>query len=109
MEYVGICDDGDGNCDELIVKRKKKCRRSKVNRNKNKEIIVMYANVQGVRGKITSLQHVMSTTGADIVLLTETMTRNVSVEGCVSVSTQRYLWDKMCRYYSQVDVATGKR
>ena len=40
----------------------------------------MYANIQGVRGKKTSLKHTMDMVNADIVLLAETMTRNVSIE-----------------------------
>ena len=46
----------------------------------------MYANIQGVRGKKTSLQHVMDTANIDIALLTETMTKNVSLEGCVCIN-----------------------
>ena len=42
----------------------------------------MYANVQGVRGKKTSLKYVMNQVDADIVMLAETMTRKVSIDGC---------------------------
>ena len=79
MNCMESVDDG---VSESIITKRKKCRRSKVKRNKNKGIILMYANIQGVRGKLTSLQHVMSTTGADIVLLSETMKKNVSIDGC---------------------------
>ena len=45
----------------------------------------MYANVQGIRGKKTSLKYVMNQVNADIVMLSETMTRKVSVDGCQSI------------------------
>ena len=59
-----------------------KCRRSKVKRNSTKTLTLMYANVQGVRGKKTSLKYVMDQVNADVVMLAETMTRKVSVDGC---------------------------
>ena len=55
-------------------------------KNRVEEITIMYANIQGVRGKKTSLKNVIETTEADIVLLTETMTRIVTVEGCESIN-----------------------
>ena len=88
MEKYGMVNDdnkGVGGSGKPS-KSKNKCRRSKVKRNRNKEIIVMYANIQGVRGKLTSLKHVMSETGADIIMLAETMTRNVSIEGCQCIN-----------------------
>ena len=45
-----------------------------------------FANIQGLRGKKESLKNVMSTTGADIVMLAETMARNISVEGCQCIN-----------------------
>ena len=49
----------------------------------------MYANIQGVRGKKTSLKHAIDTVGADVVMLTETMTRNVCLEDykCINPKT----------------------
>ena len=83
------CFESDGNVvsadeeDESNERRKKKkCRRSKVKKNDSKMINIVYANIQGVRGKVTSLKHVMSNCNADIILLAETMTRNVKIEGC---------------------------
>ena len=64
----------------------KKCRRSMVKKNGKKSVTLLYANIQGVRGKVSSLQHVMSTSGADIVFLTETMVRNVKVDGCQCIN-----------------------
>ena len=46
----------------------------------------MFANIQGLRGKKTSLRHVMETTGAGIVMLAETMVRNVSLENCQCIN-----------------------
>ena len=66
-------------------KMKNKCRRSK-RRNCRKQITIMYANIQGFRGKKASLQHVMDTVEADIVMLTETMTKNVSVDCCECIN-----------------------
>lgn len=76
-------------CDEksTSVKRKrKKVRRSLVKRRLNRQITVMFANIQGLRGKKTSLRHVMETTGAGIVMLAETMVRNVSLENCQCIN-----------------------
>ena len=67
--------DTDGEKDGAIIKKKKKCRRSNVTRNQNRTITIMYANIQGIRGKMTSLKHVMSMCKADIVLLTETINK----------------------------------
>ena len=73
--------------DELQTSsRKKKCRRSKADKNRIKNLTIMYANVQGVRGKKTSLKHTMGLVDADIALLTETMTRLVSIEGCQCIN-----------------------
>ena len=49
----------------------------------------MYANIQGARGKTTSLKHVMNTVGADLVLLTETMTRKINVDEYVCISPKK--------------------
>ena len=48
----------------------------------------MYSNIQGVRGKKTSLKHVIDTVGADVVMLAETMTKNVCLENykCINPS-----------------------
>ena len=69
-----------------ITIKKKRSRRSIVKRKVNKQINILYSNIQGVRGKKTSLKHVMETTDSDIVLLTETMVRNVDIEGCQCIN-----------------------
>ena len=68
---------------------KKGCRRSMKSRNKSKSITLLYANIQGVRGKTTSLKHVMNLVGADLVLLAETMTRKVNIDGCVCICPKK--------------------
>ena len=55
-------------------------------KNRNKELTVMYANIQGFRGKKTSLINAMESTKADVVMLTETMTKNVSIDGCQCIN-----------------------
>ena len=67
-------------------RKQKKCRRSLVGRNRNMEVVVVYANIQGFRGKKTSLINVMETTKADVVMLTETMVKNVSINGCQCIN-----------------------
>ena len=69
-----------------------------VRKKKNSEIVVMYANIQGFRGKKTSLLEVMETMNVDIVLLAETMTRNVSIEGCLCITRNLQL-GKMCQLF----------
>ena len=72
-----------------MSKKGKGCRRSKRNRNQTKHFSLMYANIQGARGKITSLRHVMETVSADFVLLAETMTRKVCLDGCEVISPKK--------------------
>ena len=62
--------------------KQKRCRRTKKQKNKAKKINLLYANIQGFTGKKTSLQFIMNTLEADIVLLAETMTRKVALDGC---------------------------
>ena len=45
----------------------------------------MYANVQGVTGKKTSVQYVMNAVGADVLMLAETMTRKPILDGCETI------------------------
>ena len=61
---------------------RKACRRSKRKVDVSDTLTVMYANIQGFTGKKTSLQYTMKSLEADIVLLSETMTRKVSLPGC---------------------------
>ena len=68
--------------EELSVRSRKKCRRSKAKKSQTKQIVVMYANIQGFRGKRDSLGFVMDSVKADVVLLAETMVRQVSIESC---------------------------
>ena len=75
-----------GERDTPTSNKKKKCRRSNTKKNDTRTVTIMYANIQGIRGKKTSLEHVMSTCNADIVLLAETMTRNVKIEGCKCIN-----------------------
>ena len=63
-----------------LIVRQKRCRRSKCRLNRSKEICVMYSNIQGVRGKKTSLKHVIDSAGVDVVMLAETLTRKVCLE-----------------------------
>ena len=56
----------------------------------------MYANVQGVRGKKACLQHVMDTVEADIVMLTETMTKNVSVDYYECINPKESIGQNVC-------------
>ena len=65
-----------------VKQKQKRCRRTKKQKNKAKKINIMYANIQGSTGKKTSLQYIMNTVEADIVLLAETMTRKVVLDGC---------------------------
>ena len=56
----------------------------------------MYANIQGVRGKKTSLKHVINTVDADLVLLTETMTRKVCLENYYCVNPKASVGQNVC-------------
>ena len=78
--------ENQGDIDKSKRSVSKKCRRSMVKKNGKKSVTLLYANIQGVRGKVSSLQHVMSTSGADIVLLAETMVRNVKIDGCQCIN-----------------------
>ena len=88
------------------VSQKKKCRRSIAKKERYETVKIMYANVQGFTGKKTSLQYTMGAVHADVVLLTETMTRKVNVQGCQSVCPKEsvgqnvavILAGKMCSY-----------
>ena len=63
------------------MKKKKKCRRTKTKNDGVVAINVMYANIQGFTGKKTSLQYIINSLDADVVLLAETMTRKVDLKG----------------------------
>ena len=90
-EYIEDSEmEGSYNIVEVTsLKRKKKCRRSQVKKNKKKSINIMYANIQGVRGKVTSLKYVLSTLSADIILLTETMVQNVKLDGYQCINPKK--------------------
>ena len=75
---------GEGNAP--LSNKKKKCRRSKTRKKDVRTVSIMYANIQGVRGKLTSLEHAMGTCDIDIVLLAETMIRNVKITGCKCIN-----------------------
>ena len=49
----------------------------------------MYANIQGVRGKVTSLKYVLTALSADIILLTETMVQNVKLDGYQCINPKK--------------------
>ena len=78
------------------IEKRKKCRRSMVNRNKSKELCIMYANIQGFRGKKNSLCQVMEELKADVVMLAETMVRDVKLDGCVSVTPKLSTGQNVC-------------
>ena len=86
LGQVSECVTNKDEMNVVMSKKKKKCRRSMVNKNHSKPVTIMYANIQGIRGKMASLKYVMSTCNADIVLLTETMTRNVKIDGCQCIN-----------------------
>ena len=82
QERNGVCDEMNiKNQEQLVVRGKKKCRRSKLKNNEFEDITIMYANIQGFTGKKTSLQHTMDSVNASVVLLAETMTRKVELKG----------------------------
>ena len=76
-------------CNVNMVVQKKKCRRSLHKKEKFESVKIMYANIQGFTGKKTSLQYNMDDVGADVVLLSETMTRKVGLQGCQCVCPQK--------------------
>ena len=97
---------------------KKKCRRSVKKKGEYETIKIMYANIQGFTGKKTSLQYTMNALDVNAVLLTETMRRKVTLQGCQSVCPKEsvgqnvavLLAGKMCSYkkmklYEPNDVA----
>ena len=66
--------------------KRKQCRRSNTRKNCSKNLNIMYANIQGFRGKKTSLQFTMNALDVDVALLAETMVQKVSLVGCQCIT-----------------------
>ena len=83
VEGQNMCNSQEGK------KWSRVCRRSKRKIKTSESLVIMYANIQGFTGKKTSLQYIMKALEADIVLLTETMTRKVLLPGCRCIYPDR--------------------
>ena len=102
-----LCDENRDEVDLITNnEERRKVRRSKPKKKNFEDIVLMYANIQGFTGKKTSLEHIIETTQADIILLAETMTRMVELKGCKSIYPKRsvgqnvgaLLSGKVCSY-----------
>ena len=89
-------------------KKKKKCRRSKRMKNPVNNIKIMYANIQGFTGKKTSLQYIMNSIGADVVLLAETMCKKVSLDGCQAICPKESIGQNVAIILSGKICSTNK-
>ena len=75
---------GNKKGDKKGSMKDKKCRRSKRNQNKFKKLKVYYANVRGIKSKITSMKEIIKEIKPHIICLTETKLgkdENIKIDG----------------------------
>ena len=76
--------------------KKKKIRRSRVNKKQNATMNIIYSNIQGFTKKKESLIHIMEELDCDVCLLAETLTRDVKLKGCRCITPNKSVGQNVC-------------